>query len=237
MITSGAYFSGHRFAALAALISAPCALGTLALFNAASGGQIPVLFDGASALAIGAENGRLLTLAFWLDIFGYYLIFVPVILYIWKAIRGANEWVADLGAISGLIYCVMGAMAVATMASSFSALQALYQSGAEAAAATWTGIVAGQWFGIWQAQVIAGAVWALCFGSILMSNGVRLLGGLTFLIGLGWIVQFALMVSDMVDASQAVSNVVVLLQPVWAIWVGVALLRNSLPRFAARGIA
>ena len=95
---------GRRLAAIAAIVSLPFAYLTQMLFMTASDGNVAIFHDGRAMMALSADNASLFYAAMWADILGYYLIFLPVIIYAWKILREIDENLTDISFMCGLIY-------------------------------------------------------------------------------------------------------------------------------------
>lgn len=222
---------GRLVAAFCAAVSVPFALAALYSFGAASNGDIPSIFDGASALSISVDAAKTLYNAFWLDTLGFYILTIPIVLFLWSALREANQYIADLSAIFGFVYALMGCFGAATMAASHEALHAAYlaasetqQAGLEAA---WVVTVSGQWSGLWLAETVAGACSYLGFAYLLAQSRHAKLAISAVIIAVTWFAQFAAWILGFHEVSAAAGNVVILMTPLWTACLAFRLFRTA----------
>lgn len=220
--------SGQKPAAIAALISLPIAYLTQVFFGIASGGDVAVFFDGARALALSSQQADAFIAGMWFDIFGYYLIFVPVIIYVWGAIRHTDPFLVDITSMSGLIYCLLGAFGASTMAGAFGGLYTSAGVTDAAAISAWEATISGQWRGLWLLEAVLAALWLGGLAKLLMRGGRRGLGGFAGLLALIWGVQFAGWHIGAHGVSDIALIATTLLSPLWAAWLGISLWRNPL---------
>ena len=225
--------SGRRLAFLTLLISVPFALFTLSFLVVVAGGDMSMFYDPAALLAVTPDKARLLYLGYWSDIFGYYLILVPAMLFLWRWLRPLDPGTADVAGVFGVVYALLGGIGAAHMAAAYQAIFAanLGASGAEAAAlnAAWLATVTGGWQGLWVLAPAAGAVWAFGTGRLLLAHGRRYLGWLTTVIALAWAVHFVLKIAGLSEVSDLFSTIVIILQPIWAMSVAIALRKPIQP--------
>lgn len=111
--------SFQRFAALAAIISFPLALGSIVVsvmavhFNMDASTNLAFWL---SWLSVGADGARLLRWGLILDMFSYYLPLLPVALFLWRWLRSRNpDWVLFYTSC-GLGYILIGAIGAVILA-------------------------------------------------------------------------------------------------------------------------
>ena len=160
----------------------------------------------------------------WTDILGYYLIFLPLLIYAWKLLRPVNESLTDFAFLCGFIYCLLGAFGAVNMAGAFAALHRSEQVGA--AASAWEAVIGGNWRGYWLIEAILATIWLGGLARLLNAAGFRLLGIGAGLLALIWLVQFAPQQFGMQDVADGALAVVVLRSTV--AWLRVTLLRAPL---------
>ncbi|QBF34047.1 hypothetical protein [Thalassococcus sp. S3] len=216
---------GRRLAAFAALLSLPFAYLTQGLFMAASDGDVTRFHDGLDMMTLSAEAADLFYLGMWTDVLGYYLIFLPVLIYAWKLLRDLDEMLTDLAMLCGLIYCLMGTFGAVTMAGAFDALRASASAAPDQAAAAWEATIGGQWRGLWLMEAILAAIWLGGLAKLLGSAGLKGLGIGAGVLAAIWVLQFATWHAGLAEVSDAALALVVLLSPLWAAWLGLSLLR------------
>ncbi len=224
MATLDPKIPGRKLAAIAAIISFPFAYVTQALFMAASDGDVTVFHSGDQMMALAADKAGLFYAAMWTDVLGYYLIFLPVIVYAWKALRHIDENLTDIAFLCGLIYCLLGSFGAVQMAGAFEALHAGHSPGS---AAAWEASIGGNWRGYWLLEAILVAIWLGGLAKLLSAIGLRALGLSAAALSAIWVVQFITLHAGMVEISDAALALVVVLSPLWSVWLGVALLRGE----------
>jgi predicted acetyltransferase len=220
---------GRKLAAVSAIISLPFAYLTQALFMMASDGDVAMFHDGQQMLNLAQDKASMFYAAMWTDILGYYLIFLPVIIYAWKIVREIDESLTDISFLCGLIYCLLGSFGAVNMAGAFDALYASYAalpvSEQTQAIAAWEATIAGNWRGYWLLEAVLAAIWLGGLGRLLIVAGLKGLGIGAISLAIIWVAQFSLWQVGTVEASDAALALVVILSPLWAVWLGLTLLR------------
>ena len=86
--------SFQRFAALAAIISFPLALGSIVLSGMALDFNMEASTNPALLLSVGADGASLSRWGMILDMLGYYLPLLPVALFLWRWLGSRDpDWV------------------------------------------------------------------------------------------------------------------------------------------------
>ncbi|MEM1190074.1 MAG: hypothetical protein AAGI72_16205 [Pseudomonadota bacterium] len=221
---------GRRTAAWIAIVSLPLAFLTQLFLATASKGNSDFLYQSHDLLELAAPDADALYWGLWLDPFGFYLIYIPVIIYTWKALRHIDESIADISSAFGIGYCLLGTFGALTQAGSYEALHALYSSTdateiREAAAAAWSATAGGQVRGLWLMEAFFAAVWLLGVSRLLFAIERSALGVGAAVLGFCWLVHWVLASADVIAISNLLMAAVVMLGPVWTAWLGVVLLR------------
>jgi hypothetical protein len=182
----------------------------------------------AALVTIGAERAPILRWAYLLDAVGWYLLLVPLILFLRSRFR--EDGLADLAAVGALAYVLMGSMAAVLMATAAPRLIEAFAGTTgptqEAARLTFAVLSEGVHQGVWQTlDPIALGVWLLITGMHLRSAGAGWLGTVPMILG---ILAF---LASAATAAGASALVLVLLAPgalfpLWVLWMGVRLLRR-----------
>ncbi|MEM9670774.1 MAG: hypothetical protein AAF950_17820 [Pseudomonadota bacterium] len=221
--------SGRKLSAYTLIISLPFAAITQFLFGLGSGGDPALYFNASAALSLDASQASAFYFGMWFDVFGYYLIYLPVILYAWRAYRDSDQNLVDLLSICGIIYTVFGALGAATMAASFQTLHVGYAGldsvQKNAAEAAWLATISGQWLGVWKLEAILATVWLGGLSKVLIQHNMRWLGIGALLVAIIWLAQFVTWVAGAHDFSNLTLMLVVVVGPLWAFCLGIALLR------------
>ncbi len=228
---------GRKLAAITAILSMPFAYLTQFFFVMASDGDVAIFHDGHQMLNLASDNASMFYAAMWTDILGYYLIFLPVIIYAWKILREVNESLTDISFLCGLIYCLLGSFGAVNMAGAFDSLYGGYATASASeqaqAVAAWQATIAGNWRGYWLLEAVLAAVWLGGLGRLLAIAGLRGLGLGAMFLSVIWLAQFTLWHLGLDEASDAALTLVVLLSPLWSVWLGISLLRLQPIRITA----
>ena len=220
---------GRRGAAFLALLSLPLAIATQACIVLAIEGDTTLMFDGARLLALPEGRAEAFYWFLWLDPFGYYAINIPIIIYAWKALRHIDETVADFTSAAGIVYSLLGTFGAMIQAGSFEALYALFNSetatavSQSAAAASWSATVGGSIRGLWLFEALCAGIWMLGLAKLLGAIGKKGLSITAGIMGVVWLVHWALASADMTAISNPMMGIVVMGGPLWAAWLGIIL--------------
>ena len=222
--------SFQRVAGITALLSGPLAWLSLVVGLIGVEYDFEVFSDVNSLIAIGAEAAGLIRWSLLLNLFGAYLLLVPLLIFLWYEVRGERPLFADFYSLSGLIFLLLGAVGAAISASVWPKLINEYaqaSAGQQEVLATIFRTVAGVTEeGIQSAiQNIPGAIWFLGIGSLLRDKR-RALGTFALVLGLFMLLNGigAVLQSETLSLVGLTGNL--LLVPLWSIWFGIDLLRN-----------
>lgn len=165
-----------------------------------------------------------------LDLFGYYLLLLPVVFFAHTKLMSKTPW-APLVTSLGYGYVIIGAIGAAVLAVIWpsiierygvatTAMQEVYKS--EFIFST-DFVVKGLWNYL---EVLLGGVWWLGVGYFIIDNrGLRImtfvLGAACLVDGLGELFQFPLM-------AEIGLNIYLILGIAWPVWMGIAILKNKL---------
>ncbi len=236
----GGFMNHHRlqqFAGWAAFISMFFALGTIVVSFAAVGFDMATFYESVSQNAAGmlpilAENP---SLAWWpslFDFFGFYLLLIPLAVYLWRRYQPRyGDW-STLFTVCGLGYLLFGAMGAAVLAVVFSSQAAAYGvagSSTEQMVVTAVFAAFGDAIqrGVWGIlDPILGGVWWLGVGLFLREDH-RFLGWTTILLGVINLIGGVGAIVRLDDIAGLCLNVYFILAPVWAGWMGLTLLRHG----------
>lgn len=220
----------QRVAAWAAILSMPLAFASLVASLAAVDFNFEAVSDPAAALPLVAEHGLLWQWSFVFDLFGYYLLLVPLALFLWNWLKPRSPSLISLFTLSGLGYLLFGAMGAAIFAIVLPTVAEAYAQAtggiAESHRAVFEALNVAVQIGVWGLLGgILSAVWWIGIGAFLRRER-RVLGWVTVVLGafvvLGWI--------GMVAGIEAVFTVglmvYLILAPIWALWLGIDLLRT-----------
>jgi hypothetical protein len=230
-------------AAIAAVASLPLAAGNLIAMVATVHFNLKGMTDPLVLLHAGAGAAPLWRWSMVLDIFGYYLPIVPLILLLRSRLREQSPNWVDFFALCLLAYSFIGAIGGAELATALPTLMREYASASpshrSSLEAVFTGYTDGIYRGLWNLleEVLAGIGW-LGLGLVLRTERHRL-GMASIVLGAACLVD-SLGTAINVDVISSIGlTVYLVLAPVWAFWIGVDLLKatGSRPPVESRVLA
>jgi hypothetical protein len=222
--------SFRRFGAIAAMVSIVPAFASLLVALPAVDWDMNAVSDMMLFLKSGERGAALGRWSMVLDMFGYYLLIAPAVLYVGHSHRSRSLLWSRLFTSSLLAYVLIGAMGAAILAAAMPALMIahVHAASAERAAieAVYRAITDAVYGGLWNLleELVAGVGW-LGFGWLERARRPKL-GALTIALGL------ACLLDGLANAlgAKAVADVglfaYLVLAPVWAAWVGVRMWRE-----------
>ena len=225
--------SFQRFAALAAIISFPLALGNIVLSSMATDFNMEASTNLAfwlSWLSIGADGARLLRWGLTLDMLSYYLPLLPVALFLWRWIGPRNpDWVLFYTSC-GLGYILVGAIGAAILAAVHPPLINAYaQASVEQRpvletvfSAVWNMVYGGMWNIL---EVLLAGIWFLGIGSLLWDER-RLFSIFSIILGISALLDSLGFILGIEALALLGVAIYVLLAPFWTLWLGIDLLRK-----------
>jgi hypothetical protein len=204
------------------------------LFLAAADFSWEPFLEPAELLESGPSTAEFLRWGALTDMFGYYLLFVPLFLAVGTVLRRTRGPLVDLFTVGALMYVVIGALAAVVLATAAPPLLEAYQNaGPEARrglALAFTTLVDAVYKGAWQTlEVIPLAVWFIGTG-VLLSARQRVLGAIGVAAGLAGLAGSALrMVQVDLLGAAAVGFIVLVgvLFAVYVVWLALVLLRGT----------
>jgi len=223
--------SFQRFAALAAIISSTLALGSIV--HSVSG-MAAIDFNTdvpfwLSSLSTGADGARELRQGMILDMFSYYLPLLPVALFLWRWLRPRNPDWALFYTSCGLGYILVGAIGAAILAAVHPPLISAYaQASVEqrpVLETVFSAIGNMVYDGMWGILgVLLASIWFLGIG-LLLRGERRLFSIFSIILGISALLG-SLGVTLGIEALFLLGVIYALLAPVWALWLGIDLLRK-----------
>ena len=222
--------SFQRFAALAAIISFPLALGSIVLSGIPVNFSPDVPTNPALWLSVGADGANLSRWGMILDMIGYYLPLLPVALFLWRWLRSRNpDWVLFYTSC-GLGYILIGAIGAAILAAVHPPLINAYaQASVEQRAvletvfsAVWNMVYGGMWNLL---EVLLAGIWFLGIGLLLRSER-RLFSIFSIILAISALLDSLGMILSVEALALLGVAIYVLLAPIWTLWIGIDLLRK-----------
>lgn len=225
--------SFSHMAAIAAIASLPLAAGNLFAMLATVHFDLNGMTDPLVLLHAGAGAAPLWRSSMILDIFGYYLPIVPLILLLRSSLRHRGPNWIDLFALCLLSYCLIGAIGGAVLATALPTLIREYATASSAhqmsLQSVFTGYTDGIYRGLWNLleEFLAGIGW-IGFGLVLRAERRRL-GIVTVVLGAACLVDSFGTALNIDAIASAGLTVYLVLAPTWACWMGFDLLRTHSP--------
>ena len=223
--------SFQRFAALAAIISFPLALGSIVLpgiaidFKFIDASTNPVL-----TLSVGADGARLLRWGLILDMLSYYLPLLPVALFLWRWLGPRNPDWALFYTSCGLGYILIGAIGAAILAAVLLPLISAYTQASveqrpvlETVFSAIGNMVYGGMWAILDPLLVG--IWFLGIG-LLLQGERRLFSIFSIVLGISALLSSLGVILGIEAIAFFLGVIYGLLAPVWALWLGIDLLRK-----------
>lgn len=221
--------SFRRIAAITAILSAPLALGASAALVATIGGfDSEVAADPALLVTLGERDGGIVRVIEVIGLFGYYLLIVPLILYLREWLKEHSPNLVNLATVFGLAHIFIGAIGSILYFAAIPALMRAYAQASEAQREVLL-IVSGTLndvglTGLFAVSAIAGSLWWLGIGPALRAKN-RVLGIVTMVVGI-LILVYGLGASLKIEFLSFL-ELFTFFTPIWALWLGVLLLRGA----------
>ncbi|HEV2365388.1 MAG TPA: hypothetical protein VGS12_14455 [Caulobacteraceae bacterium] len=220
--------SGFRNAAAVCAISFPLAIGSALTGLAAVNFNVAAVSDPTLLLRAGHRAAGLWRASLLLDLFGYYLLIVPLTLALRATFRPrAGTW-SDLYGFCLLAYSLVGAIGAAMLAMATPPMIEAFAGAAPAARQALTTAYAVQsddvYRGLWNLlETLLGGVGWVGFGSLLWSQARRV-GALTIALGVSTLTDSFGEVVNQPWLSQIGLNLYLALATAWPLVMGIRLL-------------
>jgi hypothetical protein len=222
--------SFQRFVAVAAIVSFLFAVASNVLQGIPVNFSSEVFTNSAFMLSVGASGASLLRWGMILDMLGYYLLLLPVALFLQRWCGSRNPAWVRFYTVCGMGYILIGASGAATLAAVLPPLITAY---AQASAAQRTVL-----------EAVFTTLWNIVYGGLWNILGELLVG--IWLLGMGWflrgerrlfsVVSMILGLAALLDSLGIILSVEAVamlglllylgLAPIWALWLGIDLLRK-----------
>ncbi len=222
--------SFQRFAALAAIISFPLALGSIVLSGMAMDFNMEASTNPALLLSVGADGASLSRWGMILDMLGYYLPLLPVALFLWRWLGPRDpDWVLFYTSC-GLGYILIGAIGAVILAAVHPPLISAYaQASVEQRpvletvfSAVWNMVYGGMWNIL--GELLAG-IWFVGVG-LLLRGERRIFSIVTMILGISALLDSLGMILNFEGLALLGLSIYVVLAPIWTLWLGIDLLRK-----------
>jgi len=185
----------------------------------------PVLIFSIPNVHIGMLRWSMVT-----DIFGYYLLLLPAMVFINEWLRGATAW-RTLITFCGTSYILLGAIGAAILAvmwpsflTKFPTASPEQQETIKLLFDTFSQMVYG---GLWNLlDTILAGVWFVGVGIFILREK-RLLGWFTIMVGVISLLDGVGNIFEIHVLAETALNLFLILAPIWAIVMGYAMLKNK----------
>jgi hypothetical protein len=210
--------SVRRFAVWTGILSALVAAGSMVVGLAALDFDFAAIGDPSRVLTVGAWAARPAYWSMLMDLFGYYLLLLPVTIVLWRDLRPVSPGWIDLASLAGVLYILIGASGAAILAAVWPPLIRAYDPASPDAAhvklvfETFTAAVDR---GLWNTlEITLAGFWWFTIGLRLSRAGF---GWLSLVLGLAcWIDSFATIAMQPGIANAGLS-LYLILAPAWAV--------------------
>lgn len=219
---------------LSGLLAAACIIvGTLAVENDFDA------FSDPTRTLLHAHNH---VLAYWfniLDLFGYYLLLLPLVFHLHQLYKYRSPWVPLL-TFSGAAYALVGAIGAAILAAVWPPLMQDHLSAVaseqHAITIAFKTVTLAVTKGLWNIlEVLFGAVWWIGMGLLLRSTS-QWLGLITIITGIATILDAVGNLFDLQLIAEVGLNGYLLLGIIWPVVIGMWVLRSGSPLRSAKSI-
>jgi len=219
----------RRVAAISAIVSGPLALAAFLVVSLAVAFDFELMNDTAALVSLGAEAAEVFRWGEVLGAFGFYLLLVPVALFLWRWLRPQSANLLDLYAVFGLAYLFIGAVGAALRASVLPAMMAAYAeapaAGQAAIAADFRTMTVVIFIGLGALEALLGGLWLLGSGLVLRGEQ-RILGIVTAMLGLTYL-GYGAGEWFRIEPLITLGALAFLVLPFWAVWLGIVILRGT----------
>ncbi|WP_089721773.1 hypothetical protein [Candidatus Entotheonella palauensis] len=211
----------------AAILSAPLAFASLLVGLIALDFNMEAFGEPRTIIHV-VTRANLLRLSVLLNLFGYYVLWLPSILWLWIWLGPKRPAMTRLYSLCGLGYIALGATGGAILSSAWPPLIHAYAQASaserEVLALTFSAITTTVEGGIWSTpQNFFHAVWWLGMGGVLRGERHGL-GTLTLVLGAFALLNSVGEVFDVEAFDMAGLFVTLLMGPIWHVWLGLVVL-------------
>ena len=229
--------SFQHFAAVTAIVSFLFALTSNVLSGTAYDFSPDVFTHPALMLSVGADGASLLRWGMILDMLGYYLPLLPLAVFLQRWLGPRNPDWTRVDTICGLGYILIGAIGAATLAAvlppliiAFTQASAELQQVLEIVFSTIWNMVYG---GLWNIlEVLLAGIWFLGIGLLLRAQR-RIFSIISMILGMSALLDSLGMMLRVESLALFGLYIYLFLAPIWALWLGIDLLRRPVQMSAA----
>jgi len=186
-----------------------------------------LMSDQAALIALGAQSAEFFQWGEFLTVFGYHLLLIPVVLYLWHLLRPHDPNLVNLYTVCGLGFIFIGVRGAIMRANVLPEMMRAYAeaSGAQREVLETVFKVLTDMAFTGGIGIILLGIWWLGIGLVLRSER-RLLGIFTTVLG---IAALGVSVGTIfhIEPLIMLEGVVFLLSPFWALWLGIVIWQGT----------
>ncbi len=222
--------SFQRLAAVTAILAAPLSTASLMLVLAPVNFNFEAFEKTDLFLSVGANAANVLRWSMILDMLGSYLLLAPAALFLWHWLKPKARAQVGLYTFCGLAFILIGATGAAMLSAVWPPLINAYAQATgqqrEILATVFGSITNAVAGGLWNTlNAITSGVWWLGIGLFLRSER-RILGVVTIVLGTASLLGVSGRILTIAPLATLGLSVVLSLLPIWALWLGIDLLRK-----------
>lgn len=167
------------------------------------------------------------------DVFGFYLMLLPVLIYVYEWTKGRTPW-SRVFAICGIAYILMGAVGASILSTTWPVLLDSYPGASleqqEVIKATFTAISMVITGGVWNVfDALVMGIWFIGIGTVIRTDNA-LWGWVTIVIGVISLLDSLGNILEVHALAEAAVNLYLVLAPAWALGFGMAVVQNKVLR-------
>jgi len=219
-----------RIAAISAILVGPLLVTTHIVHLLGINFDVEIVSDMASVITLGDHVAEYFRWGAIIDMFGYYLLLVPVALYLWHWLRPHSPSLVNLYTVCGLGSLFIGASEAAIRFSAMTGMMNAYGPATgperEVLAVVFKVLIDVIFFGLATLSLFLFAVWLVGIGLVLQRER-RVSGLFTAIFGIAEIVLVVGSLFHIYPIVVAVQGITVFLSPIWALWLGIVIWRHG----------
>lgn len=190
-----------------------------------------VFSDPKSIFKIEGVNPDYLRWSMITDVFGYYLLLIPLAFYIYRYIRNSSEW-SEIITFCGLSYILIGSIGASILyvlwpffIELYPASDIAFQNILDLMFASFTKLVSD---GLWNStNAFLGGCWFFGIGLVFKIQNKKI-GWFTIVLGITYLLDWFGNIVNLHLLSEIALNIYLIMAPVWAIIIGIALLKRKI---------
>jgi len=218
-----------HIAAISAFISGAVQFATVAISISAVGVNVDLLAEPVNMILLDARGTEMFRWAWMLSIFGYYLLLIPVAVYLQAWFQPRNEGLARTTTSFAMVYFIVGTISIAIMVGAALPMMQAYSAASapqnEIMLVVFQAVTDMSFFGMGPLAFAAGGLWWLGVGIALLKEQ-RILSIITLVLGIGTLGS-AIGYFLGIDLLARLEMVNYFLAPIWSLWIGISITRHT----------